>query len=668
MASRDRRSTAGDGFSDAGDSSGSDDDLLAPVRMSELPTPTVALGDIATTRLRDPSAAADAAPPAAPAALSGLTLAAPARLGLGGSPSAAAGRPAVGLDLASLRDNSQGGDDGNPPPAAGGKSELEARREKFAFFETHCSPIVDGVYVSGEAVARDRAVLDACGITHVINCNAFVIPNYHERPPTSAAADAPPALPLRYKTLWLQDAPGEDVASVLFDCFDFIRDCVDSGGRVLVHCSQGVSRSVSVVVGYLMWRDDEAYERAFARVKEKRGVANPNMGFACQLLQWRRRVERETDPTRHPPPARMYRIAPHSPHDPRYLVAKPVDEEEGSSRPVGVGPGADADANKDAKKNNAPQTLFDAWSRRLDDRGAFVVAAPSGECHVWVGPLCADREAFESRATTFARQLRAYDALGGTRRGAGETNDGDDVAATARVAAPGRRGDAWLRDALGLKAADSAESSSSSSSAFSVAAYDGEFEMYARGERRAAAAGSGAAVPWTGDDAGGAKMSDRGDGRAGEDDAERARGRRRRLRRRVLAVARPRLFEYPSLDPVEMYDADDLDEGGTFVLVVRGGDGAAAEAEARARRCTCGWAATRRAPGTRRRAGAWGRSARRGSGWGGGTGCTSSSRGRRARSSGTPSRRGRSRRRRRFLYRYAHFFFSCERSSLAHHC
>lgn len=516
MASRDRRSTAGDGFSDAGDSSGSDDDLLAPVRLSELPTPTVALGDIATTRLRDPSAAADAAPPAAPAALSGLTLAAPARLGLGGSPSAAAGRPAVGLDLASLRDNSQGGDDGNPPPAAGGKSELEARREKFAFFETHCSPIVDGVYVSGEAVARDRAVLDACGITHVINCNAFVIPNYHERPP-SAAADTPPALPLRYKTLWLQDAPGEDVASVLFDCFDFIRDCVDSGGRVLVHCSQGVSRSVSVVVGFLMWRDDEAYERAFARVKEKRGVANPNMGFACQLLQWRRRVERETERDR-PSPARMYRIAPHSPHDPRYLVAKPVDEEEGSSRPVGVGPGADADANKDAKQN-APQTLFDAWSRRLDDRGAFVVAAPSGECHVWVGPLCADREAFESRATTFARQLRAYDALGGTRRGAGETNDDESVA---RVAAPGRRGDAWLRDALGLKAADSAESSSSSS-AFSVAAYDGEFEMYARGERSAAAAGSGAAVPWTGDDAGGAKKSDRGDGRAGEDDAEKSR-------------------------------------------------------------------------------------------------------------------------------------------------
>ena len=581
MASRDRRSTAGDDFSDAGDSSGSDDDLLAPVRLSELPTPTVALGDIATTRLRDPSAAADAAPSAAPAALSGLTLAAPARLGLGGSPSAAAGRPAVGLDLASLRDNSQGGDDGNPPPAAGGKSELEARREKFAFFETHCSPIVDGVYVSGEAVARDRAVLDACGITHVINCNAFVIPNYHERPPTSAAADAPPALPLRYKTLWLQDAPGEDVASVLFDCFDFIRDCVDSGGRVLVHCSQGVSRSVSVVVGYLMWRDDEAYERAFARVKEKRGVANPNMGFACQLLQWRRRVERETDPTRHPPPARMYRIAPHSPHDPRYLVAKPVDEEEGSSRPVGVGPGADADANKDAKKNNAPQTRFDAWSRRLDDRGAFVVAAPSGECHVWVGPLCADREAFESRATTFARQLRAYDALGGTRRGAGETNDGDDVAATARVAAPGRRGDAWLRDALGLKAADSAESSSSSSSAFSVAAYDGEFEMYARGERSAAAAGSGAAAPWTGDDEGGAKKSDRGDVGAGEDDAEGSRA-AAAAKAGFSKAARPRLFEYPSLDPVEMYDADDLDEGGTFVLVVRGGDGEAAAEAARA--------------------------------------------------------------------------------------
>ena len=32
------------------------------------------------------------------------------------------------------------------------------------------------------------------------------------------------------------------------------------------------------------------FEEAFRRVKAIRGVASPNMGFACQLLQWQKRV------------------------------------------------------------------------------------------------------------------------------------------------------------------------------------------------------------------------------------------------------------------------------------------------------------------------------------------------------------------------------------------
>lgn len=84
----------------------------------------------------------------------------------------------VGLNLEALRD-----DDEQP------LSELQVRREKFAFFEKHCTKIVDGVYVAGEGVARNRATLDEHGITHVINCNAFIIPNYFEPD-------------LVYKTLW----------------------------------------------------------------------------------------------------------------------------------------------------------------------------------------------------------------------------------------------------------------------------------------------------------------------------------------------------------------------------------------------------------------------------------------------------------------------------------
>lgn len=56
-----------------------------------------------------------------------------------------------------------------------------------------------------------------------------------------------------------------------------MEESLAAGGRLLVHCSQGVSRSASLVIAYLMWRDGKEYEETFRRVKAVRGIANPNM-------------------------------------------------------------------------------------------------------------------------------------------------------------------------------------------------------------------------------------------------------------------------------------------------------------------------------------------------------------------------------------------------------
>ena len=52
---------------------------------------------------------------------------------------------------------------------------------------------------------------------------------------------------------------------------------------MLVHCSQGVSRSVTLVVAYLMWKLGKSYYEVFEVVKAIRGVASPNIGFSCQV-------------------------------------------------------------------------------------------------------------------------------------------------------------------------------------------------------------------------------------------------------------------------------------------------------------------------------------------------------------------------------------------------
>ncbi|PIN22947.1 Dual specificity phosphatase [Handroanthus impetiginosus] len=217
--------------------------------------------------------------------------------------------------------------------------EFEFRKDKLAFFNKECSRILDHIYLGSDAIAKDREILRQNGITHVLNCVGFVCPEYFKDE-------------LVYKTLWLQDCPSEDITSILYDVFDYFEDVREQAGRVLVHCCQGVSRSTSLVIAYLMWKEGQSFDDAFQHVKAARGVTNPNVGFACQLLQCQKRV--------HALPAsptsllRMYRMAPHSPYDPLHLVPKMLCE-----------PGAD----------------------RLDSRGAFIIHIPSA-LYVWTGKHC----------------------------------------------------------------------------------------------------------------------------------------------------------------------------------------------------------------------------------------------------------------------------------------
>ncbi|KAE8664437.1 Protein-tyrosine-phosphatase MKP1 [Hibiscus syriacus] len=213
------------------------------------------------------------------------------------------------------------------------------KRDKIAFFDKECSKVAEHIYLGGDAVAKDREILKTNGITHVLNCVGFVCPEYFK-------AD------FVYRTLWLQDSPSEDITSILYDVFDYFEDVKELGGRIFVHCCQGVSRSTSLVIAYLMWREGQSFDDAFQYVKAARGIADPNMGFACQLLQCQKRVH--AFPLSPSSILRMYRIAPHSPYDPLHLV---------------------------------PKMLNDPSLSGLDSRGAFIVHIPSA-IYIWIGKNC----------------------------------------------------------------------------------------------------------------------------------------------------------------------------------------------------------------------------------------------------------------------------------------
>ncbi|XP_051148618.1 protein-tyrosine-phosphatase MKP1-like [Andrographis paniculata] len=240
--------------------------------------------------------------------------------------------------------------------------EFQCQKDKLAFFDKECSRILDHIYLGSDAIAKNREILRRNGITHVLNCVGFSCPEYFKND-------------LVYKTLWLQDCPSEDITSILYDVFDYFEDVQEQGGRLLVHCCQGVSRSTSLVIAYLMWKEGQSFDDAFQHVKEARGIINPNVGFACQLLQCQKRVH--ALPASPTSVLRVYRMAPHSPYDPLHLV---------------------------------PKLLRQPSMDRLDCRGAFIVHVPSA-IYVWIGKYCSKVMSDNARAAAF--QVIRYEKVQG---------------------------------------------------------------------------------------------------------------------------------------------------------------------------------------------------------------------------------------------------------------
>jgi len=84
----------------------------------------------------------------------------------------------------------------------------------------------------------------------------------------------------------INDAPSESILDHLEDALTFLDDCLAKpAGAVLVHCAAGVSRSVSVVVAYLITRRKMKLEDALDKVKALRPIAFPNRGFMQQLAE-----------------------------------------------------------------------------------------------------------------------------------------------------------------------------------------------------------------------------------------------------------------------------------------------------------------------------------------------------------------------------------------------
>jgi len=68
--------------------------------------------------------------------------------------------------------------------------------------------------------------------------------------------------------------------------YRFIDSALQEGGKVLVHCMAGISRSSSALIYYMMKKNNEDFQEALQRLRKNRSIVCPNNSFCLQLMRY----------------------------------------------------------------------------------------------------------------------------------------------------------------------------------------------------------------------------------------------------------------------------------------------------------------------------------------------------------------------------------------------
>uniref|UniRef100_A0A2K6SCH6 Dual specificity protein phosphatase n=1 Tax=Saimiri boliviensis boliviensis TaxID=39432 RepID=A0A2K6SCH6_SAIBB len=165
-----------------------------------------------------------------------------------------------------------------PAPAQPPVGDETSRSNPRAPFYDQGGPveILPYLFLGSCSHSSDLQGLQACGITAVLNVSASC-PNHFEGL-------------FRYKSIPVEDNHMVEISAWFQEAIGFIDWVKNSGGRVLVHCQAGISRSATICLAYLMQSRRVRLDEAFDFVKQRRGVISPNFSFMGQLLQFETQV------------------------------------------------------------------------------------------------------------------------------------------------------------------------------------------------------------------------------------------------------------------------------------------------------------------------------------------------------------------------------------------
>ena len=111
------------------------------------------------------------------------------------------------------------------------------------FPKTDIDPILPNIlYLSNMFTAtHNPSLLQSLNVSHILMVGSNLQAKHPEM--------------FKYKQVSVEDDPGENIIKYFEECFQFIDEGRGQGKGVLVHCAAGVSRSATIVIAYLMFKN-----------------------------------------------------------------------------------------------------------------------------------------------------------------------------------------------------------------------------------------------------------------------------------------------------------------------------------------------------------------------------------------------------------------------------
>lgn len=148
--------------------------------------------------------------------------------------------------------------------------------EKILAYPSQITPYL---YLSGIQSLDNPALFTDMKVTHVVSV-------------VMHAPDITKIVPnVKQLVIAIHDSPDETISTHFQEVFAFIDEAKIKGSRVLIHCEQGMSRSASFVIAWLMYDHFQnnqlvSYDQTLAFLTEIRAAVSPNSGFTRQLKDY----------------------------------------------------------------------------------------------------------------------------------------------------------------------------------------------------------------------------------------------------------------------------------------------------------------------------------------------------------------------------------------------